>query len=134
MEPKDLLFPLIGALWACGNLIFTVTVEANKIRDRVIIGRDGEHALDLEFRKHLMRNDWRPYSRFVTVASLGFGALAVCSPYLLSDSAQRASAQPIALLVGVASFLMGACWIPAAFRDWNAMKRAIDRATNERSA
>jgi SNF family Na+-dependent transporter len=134
MESKDLLFPLIGALWACANLIIAVTVEANKIRDRVIIGRDGEHALDPEFRKHLMCNDWLPYSGFIAVASLGFGALAVVSPYLLSESAQRASARPIALFVGVASFLMGACWIPASYGDWNAMKRAIASATNERSA
>lgn len=129
MEPKDLLFPLIGALWAFGNLILTVTFEANRIRDRVIIGCDGEHDLDPEFRKHLMSNDWIPYSIFVTVACLSFGVLAVWSPHLLSDSAQRATAQPIALFVGFASVFMGACWILTAYRDWIAMKRAIARAT-----
>jgi hypothetical protein len=134
MEPKDLLFPLIGALWAFGNLILTVTFEANRIRDRVIIGRDGEHTLDPEFRKHLMSNDWIPYAIFVTVACLGFGVLAVWSPHLLSDPAQRASAQPIALFVGFASFFLGACWILTACRDLIAMKRAIARPTNERSA
>jgi len=46
MESKGLLFPLMGALRACANLILTVTAEANKIRDRVIMGRDGERELD----------------------------------------------------------------------------------------
>jgi hypothetical protein len=128
MESKDLLFPLIGALWACANLIITVTVAADKIRDRVILGHDGEHRLDLEFRKHLMCNDWLPYAMFAAVACVGFAVLAVYSPCLLSETAQRDNAQFIARLVGGASAGMGACWMWAACGDWRAMKRAIARA------
>ena len=131
MEPRDLLFPLIGALWASGNLIFNVMVEANKIRDRVILGRDGNLTFDTEHRKLMIKNDWLPFAAFVTFACLGFGALAFWSPYLLKSD--QASARPIAILVGVASVLMGAIWTPAAYRDLIAMRRSIARATDERT-
>jgi len=133
MEPKDLLFPLIGALWASGNLIFSVMVEANKIRDRVILGRDGNLTFDIEHRKMMIRNDWLPFAAFVTFACLGFGTLAFGSPYLLAKTDQ-ASAWPIAILVGVASVLMGLIWTPSAYRDLTAMRRSIAQATDEGNA
>ena len=132
MQPEHLLFPLIGALWASGNLIFTVMVEANKIRDRVILGRDGNLTFDVEHRKLMIRNDWLPFAAFITFACLGFGALAFWSPYLLEKG--QATAWPIAIMAGVASVLMGAIWTPAAFRDLTAMRRSIKQATDEGNA
>lgn len=132
MDARDLLFPLVGALWACGNLLFNAMVEANKIRDRVILGRDGNLNLDLEHRKLMIKNDWLPIAAFVSFACLGFGVFAFWSTYLLNDNQSRA--RPIAICVGIALVLMGAVWTPAAYRDLTAMRRSIAQATDAENA
>jgi hypothetical protein len=132
MYAKDLLFPLVGALWACGNLLFNAMVEANKIRDRVILGRDGNLTLDLEYRKLMIKNDWLPIAAFVSFACLGFSVLAFWSTYLLIDN--QVSARPLTIFVGIASVLMGAAWTPAAYRDLTAMRRSIAQAVDEGNA
>lgn len=107
-------------------------VEANKIRDRVILGRDGNLTFDLEHRKLMIKNDWLPIAAFVSFACLGFGVLAFWSTYLLNSD--QASARPIAIFVGIASVLMGAVWTPAAYRDLTAMRRSIAQAADARNA
>src|SRR5438128_1939922 len=57
LEVKDLLLPLVGALWAWGGLILPLVLELNKIRDRVL-GMDPAVQLKPEHRLLLLENDW----------------------------------------------------------------------------
>ena len=125
MKHEDLLIPLVGTLWACATLVFSVTLEANKIRDRVLRGKDETGALDLEFRKHLKNNDWLPYSVFVGLGCLGFGTFAAMTPYLLDCVEAQKAAKPITYMVAISAVAMGFAWTPSAIKDWRAMNKAL---------
>ena len=126
LHANDILFPLIGALWACCTLIFNATLECNKIRDRVILADDEHHRIDAEYREHLMRNDWRPYAISVFFVCVAFAVLALWTPRLLPE-AERSSAWPIACWVALFSVMMAICWAPTARRDWRAMRKAVEK-------
>jgi len=124
METKDLLLPLIAALWGCTTLVFSATIELNKIRDRVILGQDAGQPIPPEHQKHIMHNDWKPMTACIIFVCLSFSALAASSPWLLTQRTLEASL--IAGGVAVFSAFMGLIWIPAARADWRAMNTAYE--------
>jgi len=124
MEMKDLLLPLIAALWGCANLVLAATVELNKLRDKIILGHDAGHPVTLEHQKHIMNNDWKPMAACAIIVCLGFSAVAAFSPLLLNEQTFKVSL----IALGIASFsaLMGLVWIPGALADWRAMNAAYE--------
>ena len=128
LHPKDVLLPLIGALWACATLLFSVTTHCNSIRDRVILGRDGTMDIPMSHRVHLMHSDWLPYALLVTLVCVGFSTLAACTPRMVSNAAQRSIARPIAIFVSVGTAVMALAWVPSAFSDWFYMRDTLQSA------
>ncbi len=129
MQVKDLVLPLVAALWGCTNLVLSTTKELNRLRDVVILGHDGGHPIPPEHCKHIMENDWKPMTACIILVCFGFSAISGLSPFLLQMEESGIAAWAIALGVALYSAFMGANWIPAALKDWRAM-----RAANERRA
>jgi len=127
MEPKDLLLPLLASLWGCTTLVFTATAEVNRLRDIVILGHDKGHVIPPGHLDHVMRNDWKPMVACVIVACFGFSLVSGLSPLLLDkDHDHRVAVWFIPIGVAIYTAFMGFIWIPAAFRDWRAMKAACE--------
>lgn len=129
MDIKDLILPLIAALWGCTTLVFSATAELNRLRDIVILGHDkggtGE-TLSLKHRHHIMHNDWKPMVACMITACFGFSAVSAISPFLLERDLHPVPAWLITLAVTLYAAFMGVVWIPTARSDWRAMKAALE--------
>ena len=67
MESKDILLPLVAALWALCTLLFAVARGVNAIRDKVLSGRDAGGRLTRKHLKVLVVDDWKPLSLAIQV-------------------------------------------------------------------
>ena len=126
LQPKDLLLPLIAALWACATLVFNVTTECNSIRNQVILGYDGTRAFTPVHREHMMHSDWLPYAILVALVCIGFATLAAWTPRLMPEPTNRRLARPISLFVCAGMAVMALAWIPSALSDWHYMRTTLD--------
>ena len=125
LHPKDLLLPLIGALWACSTLVFSVATYCDVIRNRVILGRDGAIKLPMDYREHIITHDWVPYACLVALICIGFSTLAAYAPRLLDQPEHRRTARPIALFISVTTAIYAIVWIISIPGDYSLMRAAI---------
>lgn len=133
MLADNFALPLVGALWACTTLTVTVNCELNRIRNVILLGDDDGKLMPVFLREHMMYNDWLPMFRCIIAACLGFSAISVCSPIFLPPENRTLSAWSIAVGVAVYTSAMAVVWIPAARKDWNAMKLAIKSIPTDQS-
>lgn len=125
LHTKDLIIPLLAALWACTTLVFTVAKELNRLRDSIILGHDAGRIIPPEHLKHIMDNDWKPMLWCVMFVCFGFSLVSGASPFLLDTQEQTREAWAIAFGVSVFTGFMGCIWIPAARSDLRSMNDAL---------
>jgi hypothetical protein len=125
MEVKDLLLPLVGALWACASLVLPLVQELNRIRDKVLTGFDGTIVLKTEHRLLLLENDWCMLGAFVVVLCIAFGVIAGASPLLLAPPRRSRMVWIIAGFVALVATGTGVLWATTSPPDYRAMRKAI---------
>jgi hypothetical protein len=130
LEVKDLLLPVIAALWACGAFVLPLIQELNRIRDKVLIGMDGNNALNAEHRRLLCENDWLPLGVFLVCLCLGFGLLCGSSIFVIAPERRSLRVMAPPIFVGGIIFSTGVLWTATAPRDFRAMNHAIETSTN----
>ena len=131
MEPKDLLLPLFGALWALCTIVFNGTKELNAIRDRIMFDDAEGFRTTLPHRKLLARNDWLPLQILLNFASLIFGALAAFSPLLLKDSSRPGFSWLLAGFVGICAIAMSIALITTGVAEWRLMRACLKQQESE---
>lgn len=127
MDTKDLILPLLAALWGCTDLVFTVTKELNRLRDSIILGHDNGKVIPPRHLEHIRDNDWMPIAWCVAFACLGFSLVAAALPLLLDTQDKTLQAWPVAVGVSIFMGFMGCKWISAACSDWHSMNSAIQQ-------
>ena len=127
-HPKDVLLPLVGAMWACASLIYTVTKDLNTMRDKVVTGFADGAWLTLPHRDHMMVADWLPYAISVFIVCIGFGCFALWVPTLLPATAASKRAKPVSRFVACFAFIIIIVWAPGAIRDWRLMQQEVAAA------
>jgi hypothetical protein len=91
MQLRDLLLPLLAALWALCTIVFNGTKELNFIRDRIMFADAEGFRATLPNRKLLAWNDWLPLLMLMIFACIAFGAVSGFSPMLLAAADRLAS-------------------------------------------
>jgi hypothetical protein len=137
MQLKDLLLPLLAALWALCTLVLSGTHELNSIRDRIMFPEPIAAHASVAQREEYAQNDWLPLALLLPSACFAFGVIAICSPSLLDknknelqkEAKQRITAWLISVLVGVFAFLMTIVFIVTEPSDWRAMHEIIQKQT-----
>lgn len=127
MDAKDMMLPLVAALWACGTLVFTVTRELNAIRDKVLgIGNSiSASPLTKEQIKVLIYHDWIPLYMAVVIIAVIFCAVACISPLLVESKQRSKPVWIVAILVAVYSAFMAGASLYGAHADWKVMCSAL---------
>jgi hypothetical protein len=130
-ELKDLLLPLVAALWALFTILLSGTKELNSLRDRIMFGGTEGVQMTPEHRKLVAENDWRPLIGLMTVASLAFGLVAAISPFLLKPTDQVLGAWILAELVALCAFAMVAVFVFTGISDWREIKKHLPDRTGQ---
>lgn len=126
IEPKDLLLPLIGALWACATLVLSLTLELNKLRDKILVGSDGGCVLGPEHRLLMIESDWIPLGWLVVGLCFAFGAMACAMLFLMSkEDRSHLAIRAVVLIVVLVSFSSGVAWKITSYRDLAAMRKEL---------
>jgi hypothetical protein len=123
MEPKDLLLPLLAALWALCSLVHSGTKELNSIRDRILFPDAGGFRATLPHRNLLARNDWLPLLILLNFACIAFGVVSALSPLLLAHGKRGFYAWVLAIFVGIFAFAMSATLILTGISEWRLISR-----------
>src|SRR5258708_2462090 len=84
MGTKDLLLPLLAALWALCTIVLTGTKELNSIRDRIMFADAEGFLATLQHRKLLAWNDWLPLQILMNAACVAFAAVSIILLILLN--------------------------------------------------
>lgn len=125
VESKDILLPLVAALWALCTLLFAVAREVNTIRDKVLSGRDAGGNLKRRHLEVLVTHDWKPLSLAIQVLAWVFCAIASIAPFSISGEKRSCYVIFVAVLVALYSAFMGVAWRWGAHRDLKEMSQAI---------
>ena len=84
-NPTTVLLTLIGATWAAFNVLITTQKQLSDMRNVMVIGKVGNDPVSLQFRRHMLHNDWIPTLIEVTFISLAFGLIIFLAPLLVPE-------------------------------------------------
>lgn len=125
MNHLDLLFPLVGALWACATLNLHVTRYLNEIRNVVIIGEFEGSKIDREIVSHMTKSDWFSMYTFIVAVDIAFGFLILLSPFLINSDERTFITWVLCIIVSAIPIAMGVLWFWHGLADYKIMKRAV---------
>ena len=125
IHPKDLLLPLVGALWAFTTLAVTMVLAINSIRDKIITGFDAGNHLTLAHRQLLYENDYGPLGDALVLASLLFGVFCGITIFLIRRPLRRWPVVGAILFTAGVPIAMAIFWRWTAPKDRQAMEIAL---------
>jgi hypothetical protein len=116
MQLRDLLLPLLAALWALCTIVLNGTKEPNSIRDRIMFPDSNGFRTTLQHRIVLARNDWLPLLILLIVACVMFGLVSGLSPMLLDKLVWPALV--LAICVASLAGAMAVVLLFSGYSDW----------------
>jgi hypothetical protein len=127
MEARDLLLPLLAALWALCTLVLNGTKELNSIRDRILFPNNEGFLTTLPHRNLLARNDWLPLLILLNFACIAFGTVSAFSPMLLPHRERVLYVWALAVFVGIFAIAMSATLIFTGISEWRLIRESLQK-------
>jgi len=123
---KDVLLPLVAAIWAAVAITIPAAQMTNERKDAVISGFLGDHHISATHREAILNNDWVGYVGCNIAVGILFAILLI----LITRKLERAFA-----VFGIACAILSAgysgVWAYTAHRDYPVMEAAVVAAKAE---
>jgi energy-converting hydrogenase Eha subunit C len=122
-ENAQFVFVLIASIVSYGNLIISITREANAYRDTIITGtlKNGEK-ISLEYREIIFHRDWIPLIIGTIILSTVFAVIILSAPILIRVSFSLKRAWLITLICSAAPLYVTYASITYNFADFAYLK------------
>jgi hypothetical protein len=125
---STLLLAVVAAIWAAFNVLITTQKQINDMRNTIVIGKVGNDPITIQFRRHMLANDWVPASIVVTVISFAFGLAILLAPLLIESEKRSSLLWVFCLLFSLVPFLATVAWIVGGYQDYKYIRQELEQA------
>ena len=114
--------------WAAFNVLITTQKQLSDMRNVMVIGKVGNDCVSLQFRRHMLCNDWIPAWLEVTFLSLAFGLIILLAPLLVLEERRTGLLWFFCAVISLVPILATVAWVVGGYHDLQYIREELARA------
>ena len=126
--PATLLLAVAGALWGAFNVLASTQKQLNDMRNVIVIGKVGSDPVSLQFRKHMLNNDWVPGWLLVSLLSFAFGLMILLAPLLAPEDKRTGLLWFFCSIFSLVPILVTVAWVIGGYHDLRYIRGELAQA------
>jgi hypothetical protein len=126
--PSTLLLAVAGALWAAFNVLISTQKQLNDMRNVIVIGKVGSDPVSVQFRRHMLNNDWIPAWLAVSLLSFVFGLMILVAPLLAPEEKRTGLLWFLCTVFSLVPLFATVAWVIGGYQDLRYIQTELARA------